>query len=291
MTLNLFNRKVELTVGKPGSEGRLIKDLRIAFDILKTDSKETNAAKIEIYNLTRETRGFFEEEGAFVKLNVGYEGEPKLSTLFTGDILSFSPEPTGVDNIFTVICKDGFLTLDQAKLSISFDEGSTSRQILSLLTSKLKAEFNLSSIIGDRIPNIIYNNGFSYVGKAAGALDKVLARVKHDWIIDNNNLIISPIGSSSGESVVQLLDKETGLLSKPQRVKQQPVKSKGGRGKTFDGWQIKSLIIPGLAPKQRVKVVSIIEDINKVFLIKNARYIGDTRSNIWEMDMEVTEIV
>ncbi len=290
LKLRLFNRKAELIVGKPGEKGRLIKDLRMSFTILKTDSKETNPAKIEIYNLNRDTRGIFEEEGSRVQLSVGYEGQDTLNTIFIGDILSFSPEYTGTDNIFTVICKDGYVALDQAKFTLGFDEGSTSRQILNSIITKLKSEFNLASATGENIPNLKYENGFSYVGKAQGILDKILSRVNHDWIIDNNNLIISPTGSTNETTFAQLLSKDTGMLGQPRRVKQQPVKSKGGRGKTFDGWVVRSLIIPGLNPKQRIVVNSEKEDlINREFLIKTSKYTGDTRGNAWEVEMEVTE--
>ena len=47
----LYKRKLELLIGKTGGKGVSIKDLRVRFTIDMDDSKETNTANLEIYNL------------------------------------------------------------------------------------------------------------------------------------------------------------------------------------------------------------------------------------------------
>lgn len=70
----LFNRLVELRIGKAGEEGRLYRDLRIEFDVDKNRESNANTGKISIYNLNPSSRNLINDEGQKFELKAGYSG-------------------------------------------------------------------------------------------------------------------------------------------------------------------------------------------------------------------------
>jgi hypothetical protein len=294
--LELFNRKIQVIIDT-GAETITIPDqglidngfatnLRISFKVIKTDSKETNEAEIQIFNLSENTRNRISKQmdnkdaNVKVSLSVGY-GE-NITRIFYGDLIGYEPQEQKPDSITSLRCKDGWKGLDQV-ISISFDEGSTTNQILNKIASL--AGFSISS---NNIENLVYNNGFSYVGKISTALDKVTARIKNEWSIRNNVLLITSINKSNDIIPRIILNKTSGLLEKPRRIKQQETAARGGNQKTFDGWAVKSLIIPSLDIKSLIGVEVNGNQVEN-FIVKTINFVGDNRENDFFAEMEVVK--
>jgi len=271
----LYKRKVELLVGKLGGKGVSIKDLRVKFTIDMDDSKETNTANLEIYNISQEMVGIIEEKNSSVILKVGYEDDENLAILYIGDIVEYEPEINGVDTITKITLKDGYIPLTKRKLSLSFKEGSNTKQIL----NKIISDLNLTDGGYSDLPNFEYKQGFSFIGSPGRALDIVLSRIGYKWTIVNNSLIITKPYETNNSSIVKFLSPQTGLLNSPKKFKQRVVNSQDEGDKLTNGWSIDSLIIPSIVPKSLIRVES--RDVNGTFLVRSVTFDGDTHSSNW----------
>lgn len=282
MSSKLFNRKSQLIIGKIGGEGKLIEGLRFSFDIDMNDSAETNKGTIRIYGISDETKGYIEEKNASIFINIGY-GDEEFSTLFIGNIIGHEDKEEGVDKFVEITCSDGYIPLSQKKLSLSFNSGATTKQIL----SKIISELNLTKGDYESIPDFVYEQGFSFVGSPSSILTKILERIKYEWTIINNVLVISKNNIPSTTTIMQLISEETGMIGKPTRFFSKPVKKKKDTNKLIDGWKIKCLILPSLQPKMLINVKS--EDVSGVFLIKNIKFSGDTHGSEWHAEMDAIQ--
>lgn len=292
--MQLFNRKIQVIIETdadkisiPDTElvdNGFSVNLRIDFKVQKTDAKETNEAEIQIFGLSENTRSKITEKlddkniNVKVSLNVGY-GED-IKQIFFGDLLGLKVNVEKPDVITVLTCRDGWKGLDQV-ISLSFDENTNTKQIL----NKISNIAGLGSVQSD-IPSLLYKNGFSYVGKISGALEKVAARIKHEWSIRNNILLVTKFNESNDSAPRIILNSKSGLINEPQRVKQQEVSARGGNKKTFDGWALKSLIVPGLDVKSLITVESG-EKAN--FVIKNINFTGSNREQDFFAEMEVVK--
>ena len=270
----LFGRNAQVWIGTLGSKGRFLAGARISFDIDMDDNRETNTGTISIYNLSDETKGLLEEKNTSVVLDVGYDNE-ELNTLFIGDVISHKDDFNENDVVTRITCKDGFIPLTQRKLSLSFAEGSNTKQIV----DKITGDLNLAKSDYSNLPNFVYRQGFSFVGSPGNALDTVVARVGYEWTITNNVLVISPPNESNKQTVGQFLSPSTGLINKPTRFKERNVKTKSKGNKLIDGWIITSLIIPSIQPKVLVEVDSI--SAKGTFYVKSCKFMGDTHDGPW----------
>lgn len=284
--MRLFKRNIQLIIGKIGDVGKLIKDVRVYFEIEMTGNKLTNTAKIDIYGLSEETLGFIEQKGSSCILKIGYDNE-ELSTLFTGNIVEYELNFIENDLVIKITCKDGYIPLTEKKLSLSFIENSTTKQII----DKIVSELNLTKGDYSSLPSYSYKQGFSFVGSPGRALDLILSRIGYEWTIINNVLIISKENESNNKIVAQLLSPDSGLLDKPKRFKNESVKTvkttEKTKNKLLDGWKIKSLIIPSIQPKCLIKVES--EELSGIFLVKSVKFTGDTHGNPWYAEIDAIQ--
>lgn len=274
-----------MVIGKLGETGKQIDGLRFAFDIEMNDSRETNKGSINIYNLSTETIGLLEQKDASIIIKAGYDDE-ELSTLFIGNIIEFEHDFNGADIITKVKCKDGYIPLTAKKIALSFAPGSNTQQIV----KKIVAELNLTKGDYSTIPNLVYNQGFSFIGTPGTALNTILARTGWEWTIVNNTLVISKENESNNETIMQYISPGTGLLDKPKRFKDSikaTKKTTNKKNKLLDGWKIKSLIIPSIQPKSLISVSS--EELEGIFLVKAVKFVGDTHDQDWYAEIDAVQ--
>ena len=270
----LYKKKVRVVIGKLGSNGRSIQGIRIAFYINMDDTKETNTGIVSLYNLSNETIGLLEKENTSIILSIGYDDE-ETSILFIGDVVEYKNEYNGVDTITKITLKDGYISLTNSKITLSFSEGSTSKQIINKIISVL----NVTTADYSLLPNFVYKQGFSFIGGIGSALDTILARIGYKWTITNNVLVITKPNETNNKTISQFLSLETGLVSQPKRLKDSNIKTKIKENRLMDGWQFECLIIPSIKPNSLIKVEHA--NINGIFLVKSVQYYGDTHDSTW----------
>lgn len=266
----LFNRRVELSVGKEGQEGRTFSELRIEFEVDKNRESNANSGTISIYNLSPASRGIINEEGSKYILRAGYAppGQAALiQELSSGDILDVETTRSGPDIITKFQIGEATKALKGKTLDKSYKEGTAIKTIVNDLAQGL--DVAVAAVKG--LKDTVFNSGYSATGKIKDRLDELTAKQGLEWNIQNGELQIFPINGSTDEEAI-LLTKDTGLL------RAYSVKSEvAGKEKLQDAIRFEALLNPGIRVGRRLHIISEIEEIDRVVTVRRIKYSGDNK--------------
>jgi hypothetical protein len=269
----LFNRYASLVLNKPGVQGLDISGLRFSFDVTKTLDATANAARIEVYNLSQDTRTFAESDDVEIILAAGYSGlnnQPIAKGIFRGDIVRIQTEKRGGDVITTIETGDAIKAIAQKNVNISLKEGTP------VLTLVQQAALQLGVGIGELqgFDGQSFLRGYSGSGKASDQLSLIADRIEADWSIQDGVLqFVKRDSSLSGKILV--FSPETGLIGSPN-------KKIDDQGKT--NVQFTSLLQPDIKPGIRARVTS--RFVNGDYKVTKVTHRGDTRSGNWYSEVE-----
>ena len=239
----LFYRDWELIVGEKVTttnaaqeppEGRSFKN-RLTFNVESTSVAASNKAKIDIYNISPESRSFLEQRNLVVFLKAGYEGS--ISTIFFGDVIRRETSRNGPDVATTLECGDAENILSSANIQLGFDKGVTNIEIIQEAAAKLK----LSTGIRKGITTKVFESGFSFSGRVTDLLTQLTRQTGTEHFIRSGELVILPVLEPDNQEAV-LVTQDTGLVGFPT--------------KTIDGLEFTSLLNPEIQPGRAVKVES-----------------------------------
>jgi hypothetical protein len=272
-----FDRRASVTIGKPSgarfvgtplssesfridsakidSQGKYSEGFRIVFEITKTDTREPNTAKIEIYNLANTTASKIGKRDDIVILEAGY-GDV-IDRLYVGDITRTEIKRQGVNRITTIECGTAANAMRTKKMNEGFAAGTKTKDIFA------KAAESLGLPLGD-IEGIDEDedeavNGFSASGLVANTLDKIVGKSGAQWSVQDGALTVQSANPTIKTAV--LLTPQSGLIGAPEI--------------TDTGIKFKSLLISKIAPTRFVQIES--ENMSGFFLVKKCVYRGDTR--------------
>jgi hypothetical protein len=280
----LFGRNYSVAIGAPNQTAALLyglippslnAPLRVRFDIDKNPLGTSNKAKIEIFNMSNNSKQSI-DKGYIVQLKAGYQGI--LNTLFIGNVLpdGIGSTRSGPDIITSLECGDGESSIATARLDKSYPAGTTALQILQDCASAMNVENNFNpdgtgSGIVFLPNNPVYNNGFSARGPVSDTLNKVLKRLGLEWSIQNGNLNVVPKTGHNGQQAV-VVSVNTGMIGVP---------SNNGQVTKFT-----SLLNPSLIPGALVQLQSENTVLNGFYRIRRSHFEGDTHENKWQVDCE-----
>ena len=284
--MSFFGRIASVTIGNPGTTGILVDDLRITFKVSKTStSKDGNTSEIGIYNMNEQRRNQIDDIKDIVILKAGYKKADGLEVLSIGDITKVSNAYQTPNVLTTINTSDGNKFLIKDRVSISFNEGSGVRQIL----TKIQNDF---SSLGSNLSKVdfndyTFNNGFAFNGNTKDVLDKLTKIVGINWSIQNNEIRYVKKGESD-KTLKIILNPDTGLLYSPERIK-----LKKGEVTTKEntvGWKVISFLQPKAIPGGQVELSSREVGNNKLFRIINVQHDGDTHEKDFHTTMELAAI-
>lgn len=254
----LYDRKIEITIGKRGQSGFTYKDLRVIFKVEKSLNSKPNKSEIKVYNLTRDNRSKAEQSGNVLLLKAGYG--TNIETIFTGDVAKAKTELEGVDYVTTFELGDGEKLFQTAKSDISFSKGTDLKEaIVNILN---KANFNLGDISG--LVSEKLQAPLVLSGNVRKHLDDLATRQNFEWSIQDEAVQILKQGSPTKESLV-ILNSNTGLIGIP--------KNRFGKKDDEKGIEFDCLLNGKLKPGRRVLIESDI--IQGFFRIQKVLYQGD----------------
>lgn len=276
--MTFYKRVAAVDVELKSSEILRIKDLRISFEIKKTNKSNANTAKIEITNLSQNTRSKLREFDALCRLSAGYEDEGGATLLFVGYSQHILNKRQPPDIVTQIEAQDGIRNLREGRVNISYAAGTSAQSIVNRLTQELNYPVRQNvNVVGN------FSGGYIFNGRAKDAMDEVLSRFDFQWGIVNNEIQIFPRGSSI-DDVAVLLSPQTGLVNAPERCNHKNGQLEKAE-KDEPEWKLTSLLNPRLNPGGLVDVRS--KDITGVFKIDTVRHYGDTRGNEWYSEIEV----
>lgn len=261
----LFNRVWSVAVGPIGQAAAAkYTGLRVRFDIDKLSLGTSNKAKIEIYNLSTQSRQNF-KKGYGVQLMAGYNG--LFDTIFTGNILNPKSTREGPDIITCIECGDGEASIIFSTLDKSYPAGVT---LVQILTDVAKA-MSVGAGVALGIPNVVFNKGFVATGTCADTLNKLLKGQNLEWHIQNGNLNVIPITSFNGQPAV-VLSSATGMIGVPSD--------------NADYVQFTSLLNAKIFPGALVQLISENTALNGYYKVRRSHFEGDSHDNKWQVSCE-----
>lgn len=285
----LFSRTYALALGQPNQTSALqysnieappfsigqwqkASPLRIKFDINKNSVGSSNKSKIDIFNLSQESRNKI-NVGWVIRLQAGYKG--LMDTIFFGNVApnGMKSERKEADIITTLECGDGESAIVMTRLDKSYPAGTVLTQILSdigiamnTVTASNSQQVNAGIVLG--IPNIVFQRGFTASGSCRDLLDKLCLPNGLRWSVQNGNLNIIPINSTNGQSAI-VVSSNTGMIGTPS--------------KNQGYFEFTSLLNPKLTPGAVVQMDSENTALNGFYKIVESHFEGDTHETKWQV--------
>lgn len=283
-----FDRRVQIDVIRPPATVALrIEGLRVVFDVSKNAKTSANQARIQIYNLSPDTRSSrFQELKDQIIVRAGYADE-SLDEIFHGDMMSISHPSNEADIVTTIIANDGQGALRRSHANLSYAENTSVKQVVQDIAKSfgipVKTEDYLRLMSSDK-----FIQGFTFNGRSQDALDKVAARAGLEWSIQGNQLQILKKGTAVPKALAQIpvLSPEHGLIGSPERLQQVTDESPE---KKPPGWRIKSVLIGRLEPGGQVGLRC--QDIPRAqaLRIESVHHKGDTHGEEWSTTTEALD--
>ena len=273
-----FMRQVEVIIGPKGGEGVKINGLKISFDIEKTDKPETNSARIEIFNLSKETHDKICVAGNHCTLKAGYLDEAIAAILF-GDVVKGIRKKADTDYITEIEVKDGRVSVMAGQVSVSYARDTDALTIVQDMIDAL----GLPSKGTELIPaDAKYPGAFAGIGQAADILREVLNKYELRYTIQNEMVYILKDDEAS-ESTGLRLSPETGLLTMPQPVSDKTQET-DTTAEAPNKWEFRTMLFPQLIPGAACKVES--SNITTEMKVTRAKFRGDNWISDFSIDIE-----
>jgi hypothetical protein len=279
----IFNRIASLQIEDRFGTAVELANLRIAFDVEMTRTAATNTAKIEVWNLSRNTRDKLKERNARVRLLAGYSSNTGLELLFNGQAQFILHESLPPDIITTFECQDGAEELRQVRGILSYGNNTPARQVINDIAGQLGLPIKFITPI-----NGIFESGYSFYGQIKNALAEVTQRFDLEWSLQNGQLQILKRGEDA-ETIPVFINEKNGLIRAPEQINYQNGQLNDIIGEQEPQWRITTLLRPKIVPASRVFVES--RFINGIFSVDNVRHSGDTRGDNWFTTVEVKRFV
>jgi len=296
--IGLSEEQMQRLRGGPAPFDKVVTDLRIAFDIEKSNEPSANTGKIIIYNLNETSRGFLQNSTSelTVVLEVGYGLRPPgeeperffnivdqrdYKLLFTGTIIRATSVRKGPDWITTIQAEDGGTALTDAYLNKPFGPKTSYRAMAEEAIKKMVEAGNIiwngfdsfKTALREELSKKKTQHGESVSERAMGFLERVLKKLGLEPSIQNNELIIMGEGASAPEKGF-LFSPETGLLGSPAFRE--------------EGIEVEALIVdPRIQPGDAFVLDSAL--IDGTFRVQKAKFKGDTRGSAWRINIEADD--
>lgn len=299
----LYNRTCSLVIGKEGGKGKELTGLRISFSIEKGSTKTPNKCSCKIWNMAESTRKQVEVIGNVLILKAGYTEDVGLVQIFAGTVIRSLTVREGADWVTQLEMQDGFFEFRDAKASLSYAPGATTRQVLTGISEKFGLPIR-------KLPDFIdkqYPAGFAFVGRVREAMDKVCHLAGLEWSIQGREIQIIKKGGVYKKQAI-FLSSDTGMIGSPEQESQTMTekaaaklgftKNQAGvrtirelnREGQFEenlmvmGFKVRSLLQPTIEPGGYVKVKS--KSINNEFFrVETITHAGDTHGTDWHSEV------
>ena len=206
-----YKRVYELTVIPPGGEARIIRGLRVNFEITKSILSFPNLARITLYNPNQDTLSALEEKYTRIVLNAGYEGDLRL--LFKGDVRNVFQTKTGRDRLLTIYSGDGEKSWQNATFNKTLSESlSVSSAIQEVL--KTFSDVNIGTLQG--LPQVADKmRGQVLSGSSKDIMDNFAEEYGFSWSIQDGEIIITPEQEPLEGDEAVLVTAATGMIGSP----------------------------------------------------------------------------
>lgn len=284
---SLYNRVVEVTIGKPGEKGLVVKDLRVTFKVTHNTDSTPNHGKISIYNLKKESIDSISGEGVACILKAGYNKDgidPFINTIFAGEIIKLDSKKVGADIITEITVLERQLKNTTNHISINFKSAVKTevilRELLKALSYTPGAIDRIIKTAKDKNFKLIkeFPEGISLNGNVKNLIDKVLLREGLYWYTLDGIPYIDSHSIKIKKQEGILLTPSTGLLGIPFPYYKKTI-SKSKDPVVIEGVKLTCLLQPTLKPGIIIKVQT--STSLQYYKILEVILSGDTHEGEW----------
>lgn len=267
--------------------------LKIAFEVNKDSTKETNKSTLTIWNLSDESRNQIEVADRKVEIWAGYKDNSGPVRMFVGSVIEVETSADGKDVTTKLTLSDGQVAIRDSVVSVSFAPGVGGETVVKYIADGM----GLPIEYGEDVQLSSYENGYSFVGKGGDALTAICNANGCEWSIQNEIIQIVLKGCAKAKRGL-VFAADSGLIGSPERLIKAPKKEakkttkrkkKVAKGKVESqaGWKIKTLLAPTLLPGDAVKVES--RRITGWFKVESVKHSGDTHEGDWVSEIKLIE--
>jgi hypothetical protein len=269
-----------------------VTNLRVAFDVKKSDGETMNSAIITIYNMNSAGRYALSTPrpfnsalvGTVIKclLYAGYEGDEQ--ELIAGDIFHAFSTKVGPDWITTIEIYSGILAASSSNVNFGLDGKTSALNVVKKLTAPLGIDVEYTAAAKTILQSKTLFD-FSESGMPLRSTNRFLNSFGLEFTIDDDNHgLVYKIGTSrdvdavsGGENTFHV---QTGLIGTPKINR--------------TGVDIVALLRPSISLMQKVFIVSKTisqhlqkdEALKNEYYVKGLRHYGDTHDDEWFTALE-----
>ena len=255
-------------------------NLRIAFSMQKNLAWSANTASVKIWNLSQENRNRIKDYGDQVIVSAGYSQDAGEQLLFIGNTTQVSHAYEQPEIITTLDCGDGERILNQKNIAVSFKEKVAVRQVVETIAQQMGltiSEFSPTD-------NIVYEQGFEFIGMGKNAIDKTVSRLGLKWSVQNGKLQIIPQFGTTSKPAVEI-NADTGMIGIPQRFTDKRASLYLDGPKT--GYIVTTTLRPDIIPGDLINVKSQRIGLDGPYSVFSIKHEGDTFGPNWRSIMEI----
>lgn len=289
-----YLRHCTLLVATASGQALDLSQLRVKFQIRKTNAETPNTCEVDVYNLSAETSLLIEREFTDITLQAGYA--ENFGVIFRGNAKQIlRGRENGTDSYLSIIAADGDAAYNFAVVNTTLAAGATPGDevaaALRPMTGRGVATGSVPNLGGQRLTRgkVMFGNSRRYIRQNADSTG-------HDWSIQDGKVQLVPrLGLLPGQAVV--LTSDSGLVGTPEQ--------------SNDGIKIQCLINPMIKPggvvdirQSEVKAAKqgafvsapnkdgitderkpVAIDVDGLYKVLRIDYEGDTHGNAWYMTL------
>ena len=216
-----------------------------------------------------------EDEKCIVELMAGYGDNKAL--ILVGNVTSVITTRENADRMTELTVVDGYAELSDTVITISLNGQVNSQTVYQTIADAM----GIAIVFAKDLAFKTMPNGFSFVGKAKNALQKIAEYCGHKWTIQNQIIQITNPGRAI-QTNAYMLSSNTGLINIPKRITIEIDKKK------YTGWEVEYLLNGAIGINDIVSIKS--SSANGYFRVHKLTIDGDNLEGDWICTAQVLEI-
>jgi hypothetical protein len=273
-----YKRVYELSILPVDGDIRIIKDLRVNFEITKSLLSFPNLCKLTIYNPNGDTLSSLQSKFTSITINAGYEGDVRL--LFKGEVRNVFQTKVGTDSLLIVYAGDGEKDWQNATFNKTFIETVS---VKVAIEEVIKSFIDLTSGAIEGLPDVADKlRGQTLSGSSKGILDEFADEYGFGWSIQDGEVVITPVDEPLQGDEAVLVSAATGMIGSPTL--------------TEIGVNVTTLLNPKMLPNRAFKIESLSSEVQLgnlffrdvprtsaegTYKIQEVVFKGDSREGDW----------
>jgi len=255
-----------------------VENLRVAFSIERTLTKDPNTASISIYNLSEDTRSAMQTRPLRVRLDVGYDGN--LARIFDGDVRWAENRRDGAEWVTSFQLGDGDRSYRFSRVAISLGPGTTMLQALRKVADAMGLDVPTAAAEFSQLAKQ-YTSGVVLSGAGHRELSRITDRAGLGWSVQDGRLQLLDKDGYRSEPAMTISE-DTGMVGMPA-LGPPPDKS------TQPVLTVSKVIDPTrpIVPGSIIVVESkALKHVNGTYRVNRCTHRGDTHEGDWVTEIE-----